>query len=103
MPFDERLRTRVLLWCDRHCCLCKKACGVNIEVDHIVPESESGSEAGRRDLEAGVHQGTVRRARSTEAAAVEARSGTRVTKAPLIHFANGGHSFLFVAAQLRDV
>ena len=42
MPFDEKLRTRVLLWCDRHCCLCKKACGVNIEVDHIVPESENG-------------------------------------------------------------
>lgn len=42
MPFDEKLRTRVLLWSDRHCCLCKKSCGVNIEVDHISPESEGG-------------------------------------------------------------
>jgi hypothetical protein len=42
MPFDEQVRTRVLLWCDRHCCLCKKACGVNIEVDHIIPRSEGG-------------------------------------------------------------
>ena len=43
MPFDTSLRTKVLLWCDRHCCLCKKACGVNIEVDHILPEAEEGT------------------------------------------------------------
>jgi len=43
MPFDPALRTRVLLWCDRHCCLCKKPCGVNIEVDHIVPEAAGGT------------------------------------------------------------
>jgi len=43
MPFGEHVRTRVLLWCDRHCCLCKKACGVNIEVHHIVPEAKGGS------------------------------------------------------------
>jgi hypothetical protein len=43
MPFDENTRTRVLLWCDRHCCLCKKACGVNIEVHHLIPESDGGS------------------------------------------------------------
>ena len=42
MPFDTRVRTKALLWCDRHCCLCKKACGVNIEVHHLVPESEGG-------------------------------------------------------------
>jgi len=44
MPFDEALRTKVLLWCDRHCCLCKKTCGINIEVHHIVPEAEGGSD-----------------------------------------------------------
>lgn len=43
MAFDQELRTTVLLWCDRHCCLCKKACGVNIEVHHIVPEAAGGS------------------------------------------------------------
>jgi hypothetical protein len=44
MPFDVATRTRVLLWCDRHCCLCKKQCGINIEVHHIVPEGEGGSD-----------------------------------------------------------
>jgi hypothetical protein len=43
MPFDEKVRTKTLLWCDRHCCLCKKACGANIEVHHLVPENEGGS------------------------------------------------------------
>ena len=44
MPFDEKVRIKILLWCDRHCCLCKKACGVNIEVHHIIPSSKSGSD-----------------------------------------------------------
>ena len=43
MPFDEKIRNRVLLWCDRHCCLCKKACGINIEVHHIIPENQGGN------------------------------------------------------------
>jgi hypothetical protein len=43
VPFDHTLRTKVLLWCDRHCCLCKKACGANIEVHHLVPEGEGGT------------------------------------------------------------
>jgi HNH endonuclease len=45
MPFDLESRTKVLLWCDRHCCLCKKACGINIEVHHIEPEAAGGSDA----------------------------------------------------------
>ena len=44
MPFNQDLRNKVLLWCDRHCCLCKKACGVNIEVHHIIPENEKGTD-----------------------------------------------------------
>jgi len=42
MPFDQTIRTKVLLWSDRHCCLCKKACGTNIEVHHIIPEGKGG-------------------------------------------------------------
>lgn len=42
MPFDEETKRKVLLWCDRHCCLCKKACGTNVEVHHIVPENDGG-------------------------------------------------------------
>ena len=37
MPFPSNLRDKLLLWCDRHCCLCKKACDVFIEVHHIDP------------------------------------------------------------------
>ncbi|MEK7270272.1 MAG: HNH endonuclease [Planctomycetota bacterium] len=43
MPFDPEIRTKALLWSDRHCCLCKKACGINIEVHHIVPENSNGT------------------------------------------------------------
>lgn len=43
MPFSPEVRTTVLVWCDRHCCLCKKACGVNIEVDHLEQEASGGS------------------------------------------------------------
>lgn len=43
MTFDQPTRTKALLWCDRHCCLCKKACGVNIEVHHLISEAEGGT------------------------------------------------------------
>jgi len=42
MPFDNDVRMKALLWADRHCCLCKKPCGANIEVHHLVPESDGG-------------------------------------------------------------
>jgi len=42
MPFSSALREKLLLWCDRRCCLCKKACGVFIEVHHIVSEGSPG-------------------------------------------------------------
>jgi len=44
MAFSQEVRTKTLLWCDRHCCLCKKARGVNIEVHHIVPQGQGGSD-----------------------------------------------------------
>ncbi|MBU4566275.1 MAG: HNH endonuclease [Desulfarculus sp.] len=43
MGFSPKARTKVLLWSDRHCCLCKKPCDTNIEVHHIVPEANGGS------------------------------------------------------------
>jgi hypothetical protein len=36
--FSSDLRDKLLLWCDRHCCLCKKACDVFITVHHIDPD-----------------------------------------------------------------
>lgn len=43
MPFPDKMRIKVLLWCDRHCCLCKKQCGTNIVIHHIVPEKQGGT------------------------------------------------------------
>jgi len=40
-PFSEDNRIRVLLWCNRHCCLCGKACDTDIEVHHIEQEGEN--------------------------------------------------------------
>ena len=44
MAFSEDVRTKVLLWSDRHCCLCKKACGINIEVHHLIPQEQNGGD-----------------------------------------------------------
>ena len=33
--FKEMDKIQQLLWCDRHCCLCEKSCGVDIEIAHI--------------------------------------------------------------------
>ena len=38
--FNENDKVKCLLWCDRHCCLCGKACGTNIEIAHIIPKGE---------------------------------------------------------------
>jgi len=40
--FSENDKVKCLLWCDRHCCLCGKACGTNIEIAHIIPKREVG-------------------------------------------------------------
>jgi hypothetical protein len=39
--FDEEDRRKILLWCARHCCLCGKDRGVDIEVAHIPGEEDS--------------------------------------------------------------
>jgi HNH endonuclease len=41
--FTEEVKARVLLWCDRHCCYCDKACGVDIEIDHLKPRTSGGT------------------------------------------------------------
>ncbi len=33
--FSPETKRKVLLWSDRHCCLCGKACGIDIVVHHI--------------------------------------------------------------------
>jgi len=44
MSFSEEVRLQALLWSDRHCCLCKKQGGTNVELHHIKPESEGGTD-----------------------------------------------------------
>jgi hypothetical protein len=36
--FREDEKIKRLLWCDRHCCLCEQACGIDIVFAHIDPE-----------------------------------------------------------------
>lgn len=36
--FKRDDKIKCLLWCERHCCLCGKACGTDIEVAHIDPK-----------------------------------------------------------------
>lgn len=37
-PFKVKDIIKILLWCERHCCLCEKACDTNIIVHHIEQE-----------------------------------------------------------------
>ena len=41
--FEEN-KIKCLLWCNRHCCLCDKPCGVNIEIHHIILKKEGGTD-----------------------------------------------------------
>lgn len=41
--FSENDKIKCLLWCDRHCCLCEKACGNNIKIAHISPKGKERS------------------------------------------------------------
>ena len=41
--FSENDKIKCLLWCNRHCCLCGKLCGTNIEIAHIIPKGKDES------------------------------------------------------------
>lgn len=43
MPFPPEVKCRMFVRCMRHCCLCRKQCGANIEAAHIVDEAAGGS------------------------------------------------------------
>jgi hypothetical protein len=43
MPFSPEVKTRMFARCMRHCCLCRKQCGTNIEAAHIIDEAAGGS------------------------------------------------------------
>lgn len=44
MSFSETVREKALLWCDRHCCVCGKQCGIMIELHHIDPRAADGAD-----------------------------------------------------------
>lgn len=45
MSFTPQIKEDVLVACGRHCCLCYRFCGIKIEIHHIKPRAESGSDA----------------------------------------------------------
>lgn len=44
MPFPEKQIESLLVQCHRRCCICHRFCGVKMEIDHIVPRAEGGSD-----------------------------------------------------------
>lgn len=38
--FNEKDKIKILLWCNRHCCLCGKACGTDIIIHHVKQKGE---------------------------------------------------------------
>lgn len=39
--FSEKVKLKCLLWSNRHCCVCDKACGLDIEIAHIDPKGKN--------------------------------------------------------------
>jgi len=36
--FSEEAKLKALMWSNRHCCICDKSCGLDIEIAHIAPD-----------------------------------------------------------------
>ena len=43
MPFPKDVRAEALVAAARHCCVCHRYKGLHVEVQHIVPEAQGGS------------------------------------------------------------
>jgi len=48
-PFDEKDKIKILLWSERHCCLCDKPCDTNIEIHHIEQDDKTDEELSNID------------------------------------------------------
>src|SRR5947209_7202504 len=44
MGFNRAEANQLLAQCHRRCCICHRICGIKMELDHIVPQGESGSD-----------------------------------------------------------
>lgn len=45
MPFPRAVKDELLVKAHRHCCICHKNAGTNMEVHHIVPEANGGNDS----------------------------------------------------------
>jgi hypothetical protein len=44
MAFNREEANQLLTACHRRCCICHRFCGVKMELDHIIPTEENGSD-----------------------------------------------------------
>lgn len=44
MSFPPNVKEEAMLACGRHCCLCHKFCGLKIEIHHIKPRADEGTD-----------------------------------------------------------
>jgi hypothetical protein len=44
--FNKKDKIKMLLWCERHCCLCGKQCGIDIEIAHILSNQDNRFDNG---------------------------------------------------------
>lgn len=44
MGFNQSDADRLLVACHRRCCVCHRYCGVRMEIDHIIPTAEDGTD-----------------------------------------------------------
>lgn len=44
MGFSKEVKEEIFVRCARHCCVCRKVVGLNIEVHHIKPRSQGGED-----------------------------------------------------------
>lgn len=44
MAFSEEIKTKAMVACGRHCCICHKFCGNNMEVHHIRARADGGQD-----------------------------------------------------------
>lgn len=44
MAFTNKIKEQILVASARHCCVCRKSTGFNIEVHHIIPQEQGGKD-----------------------------------------------------------
>lgn len=44
MSFSQKIKDEIFVKCARHCCVCRKPKGLNIEVHHIAPKMKGGQD-----------------------------------------------------------